>query len=162
MLRRLARTLAVTLSFCVLLTACQSHPWGLTTKQVNALKQEGFTLSDEGWVFNLSGKVLFSTDSEAISPQSAQVIKRITTTLVDVAIHNVILEGHTDTQGNASYNQKLSERRANSVRDEMISFGMPARDIKAIGYGQARPVADNNTSEGRSQNRRVAILIGAQ
>ena len=162
MLQRITRTLVAILCSCLLLTACQSNPWGLSSKQVSALKQQGFTLSNDGWVLNLSGKVLFSTDSEAISPESAVVIKRITDTLVNVSIHNVTLEGHTDTQGNADYNQKLSERRANSVRDEMIKFGMPARDIKAIGYGLARPVADNNTSEGRSQNRRVAILIGAQ
>ena len=71
----------------------------------------------------------------------------------------VIVEGHTDSTGSASYNKKLSKRRAEAVRDYFISKGMPADRVEAIGFGETIPRASNTTPEGRSLNRRVDIRI---
>ena len=70
------------------------------------------------------------------------------------------IEGHTDSTGPESYNQGLSERRANAVRDALVNSGISADRLKTVGYGETRPVADNGTREGRQMNRRViAVMI---
>jgi OOP family OmpA-OmpF porin len=70
----------------------------------------------------------------------------------------VSVEGHTDSIGSDVYNQKLSERRANAVRDYMVSQGIDSSRITTRGYGETRPIADNKTEEGRAENRRVEVI----
>jgi OOP family OmpA-OmpF porin len=70
-----------------------------------------------------------------------------------------VIEGHTDSKGSEAYNLKLSQRRAESVVRILIDHGINASRLKAIGYGESRPVADNNTEEGRQRNRRVVAVI---
>jgi OOP family OmpA-OmpF porin len=70
---------------------------------------------------------------------------------------SVVAEGHTDSIGSVSYNLKLSERRANSVRDYLITQGVPADRLEAKGFGKSQPVASNDTPEGRAMNRRVEL-----
>jgi outer membrane protein OmpA-like peptidoglycan-associated protein len=69
------------------------------------------------------------------------------------------VEGHTDNVGEPTFNQKLSQTRAEAVRDYLVQQGVPAASITAEGLGDADPVASNNTSEGRAQNRRVEIIV---
>jgi OmpA-OmpF porin, OOP family len=70
-----------------------------------------------------------------------------------------IAEGHTDSQGDDAYNQELSERRAGAVRQYLIeTYGIAADRLEAEGFGESRPVADNETPEGRQQNRRVELV----
>ena len=71
----------------------------------------------------------------------------------------MIVEGHTDSQGSAASNQDLSQRRAQSVRDYLVSRGIAADRITAQGVGPTRPIADNASAEGRANNRRVEIII---
>jgi OOP family OmpA-OmpF porin len=71
-----------------------------------------------------------------------------------------VIEGHTDNVNTAEYNQKLSEARANSVRQYLINhFGIKASRLTAVGYGLTKPIASNNTEEGRQKNRRVQAVI---
>jgi outer membrane protein OmpA-like peptidoglycan-associated protein len=74
-------------------------------------------------------------------------------------IRKVRVEGHTDSKGSDAYNIKLSQRRANAVRDYLIAHGVEADRLVAVGYGETRPVADNGTAEGRARNRRVEFTI---
>jgi OOP family OmpA-OmpF porin len=69
------------------------------------------------------------------------------------------VEGHTDSTGKPEYNQRLSERRADTVRDLLIQYGVPASRLSIKGYGMSNPVADNSTPEGRQANRRVQLEI---
>ena len=69
------------------------------------------------------------------------------------------VEGHTDSVGSAKTNQRLSESRANSVRDFLVDKGIGADRLTAIGYGEDKPIATNNTRSGRAQNRRVEINL---
>ncbi|MCZ7582429.1 MAG: OmpA family protein [Deltaproteobacteria bacterium] len=71
----------------------------------------------------------------------------------------VVVEGHTDNVGADAYNQKLSERRAASVRMYLIGKGLDAAKLNAVGYGESKPVADNDTPDGRQKNRRVEFII---
>jgi outer membrane protein OmpA-like peptidoglycan-associated protein len=69
------------------------------------------------------------------------------------------VEGHTDSVGSDDYNQKLSERRADAVRDYLTSNGISPVNIQAVGFGKANPVASNDTAAGRQQNRRVEMVV---
>jgi outer membrane protein OmpA-like peptidoglycan-associated protein len=69
------------------------------------------------------------------------------------------LEGHTDSVGSDEYNQKLSEERAEAVREYLVSQGVPGDTVTAAGFGKSKPVADNSTAQGRQQNRRVEMVV---
>jgi OmpA-OmpF porin, OOP family len=68
-----------------------------------------------------------------------------------------VIEGHTDSNGSAEYNQDLSERRAKAVREYLVSKGVAGSRLTAEGVGETRPIADNTNAEGRAQNRRVVL-----
>jgi OOP family OmpA-OmpF porin len=75
----------------------------------------------------------------------------------------VTIEGHTDSYGGDDLNQKLSEDRANAVRQYFIAnMNLKAEDVEAVGYGESRPIANNETPEGRARNRRIDIVIQTQ
>jgi outer membrane protein OmpA-like peptidoglycan-associated protein len=75
---------------------------------------------------------------------------------------STVVEGHTDSIGSDAYNQGLSERRANAVRDVLVEqHGIETSRVSAVGYGEARPVADNDTDSGRAINRRVEAAVEA-
>ncbi|HNN56987.1 MAG TPA: OmpA family protein, partial [Novosphingobium sp.] len=78
---------------------------------------------------------------------------------VSVDIHGAGVQGHTDALGSDEYNQKLSERRALAVRGELVRAGLIPAEVRAQGFGETRPVASNETDEGRAQNRRVVIVV---
>jgi len=142
------------------LTGCQSvPPKGLTPQQVAVLKQEGFELTDEGWAFGLSGKVLFGSDIETLNAASTEIVERIGKALVSVHIDKVRVDGHTDGSGRESYNQQLSLRRAKSVSKVLVATGMREENIQLRGLGSSEPVASNSTVAGRTENRRVSIVV---
>jgi outer membrane protein OmpA-like peptidoglycan-associated protein len=119
-----------------------------------AVKEE-----ERGLVITLSGGVLFrSGDSNLLS--SAEVkLDQVATALLAVKARNIIIEGYTDSQGSESYNQGLSQRRADTVRDYLVQKGYPADRIQSRGKGMGSPIADNSSPEGRANNRRVEIVI---
>jgi len=144
------------------LTGCQSTPQaGLTPEQIAVLKREGFAPTDEGWAFDLSGKVLFGSDLDSLNGPSQAIVERIGKALLGVGIEGVRVDGHADASGKAAYNQQLSERRAQSVAQALIGIGMPAQNIRTRGLGSTEPVADNRTSSGRTENRRVSIVVAS-
>jgi outer membrane protein OmpA-like peptidoglycan-associated protein len=71
----------------------------------------------------------------------------------------VRIEGHTDSLGDETANQQLSERRANAVRDAVLARGVDAARVEAVGYGETRPIADNSTPSGRQKNRRIELVL---
>ncbi|WLH12074.1 OmpA family protein [Pseudomonas hefeiensis] len=156
-LQRFAALLFITV---LALSGCQTPPQkGLTPAQVAVLKQQGFELTDEGWAFGLSGKVLFGSDVETLNPASTEIVERIGKALLGAGIERVRIDGHTDASGSPTYNEQLSIRRANSVSKVLIGVGMREENVQARGLGSSRPVASNDTVEGRTENRRVAIVV---
>ncbi len=104
--------------------------------------------------------VNFDFDKSNIRPDARPVLDEATATLKrepDSLI--VIVEGHTDSKGSDAYNMKLSQRRADSVRSYLVSHGLSSNRIKTEALGESRPVASNDTAEGRSQNRRVELHV---
>ena len=134
-------------------------PNGLTAAQVAVLKQQGFELTDEGWAFGLSGKVLFGSDLEVLNAQSREIVERIGKALLAVDIQRVRVDGHTDASGQEAYNEQLSVRRANSVVNVLTQVGMRPENIQVRGLGSREPVASNKTRAGRTENRRVSIVV---
>jgi outer membrane protein OmpA-like peptidoglycan-associated protein len=112
-----------------------------------------------GVVITLSGSVLFATGQSALLPIARQKIDEVGKAVKDQGFKSLLVEGHTDSQGSATKNDQLSQARAESVRQQLISNGIPADKIRAQGLGSSRPVADNNTAEGRANNRRVEIVV---
>lgn len=142
------------------LSGCQTAPpKGLTPAQIAVLKQQGFALTDEGWVFGLSGKVLFGSDVESLNPASTEIVQRIGKALLGVGIERVRIDGHTDASGKETYNQQLSLRRAKSVATVLTGVGMKEQNIQLRGLGSSEPVASNDTAAGRTENRRVSIVV---
>ncbi len=114
-----------------------------------------------GTVITLSGSVLFKS-SEAILNSSAHPKLNEVANAIKVSNRKITVEGHTDSRGKESSNQALSEARAQAVLAYLVSREVPQEDIKAIGMGASRPIADNKTPEGRANNRRVEIILGAE
>ena len=142
------------------LTGCQTAPpKGLTPAQIAVLKEQGFELTEEGWAFGLSGKVLFGSDLEVLNTQSQEIVERIGTALLGADIQRVRVDGHTDSSGKESYNEQLSVRRANSVVKALTKVGMRPENIQIRGLGSREPVASINTRAGRTENRRVSIVV---
>ncbi|MDX1451654.1 MAG: OmpA family protein [Oleiphilaceae bacterium] len=104
--------------------------------------------------------VQFPTNSAEITPASLSEIKRVADFMKQFDQTRVTVEGHTDDRGRAAYNKALSQKRADAVRTALINeFGVAADRVSAKGYGEEQPVADNNTVEGRAENRRVVAIV---
>ena len=85
-------------------------------------------------------------------------LAKITKILDDYKTINFVVEGHTDDTGSAAYNKKLSQKRADAVRDYLVEQGFPADKITAIGYGEEKPICPTKTKKCRQENRRVDIF----
>ena len=108
-------------------------------------------------------KLYFASGKDRILRRSFPVLDAVASILSGAPdILQVRVEGHTDSRGRDSYNQRLSQRRAEAVMRRLIAAGISAERLEAAGYGETRPVAENDTDEGRERNRRVEFLILAQ
>lgn len=119
-----------------------------------AVKEE-----ERGLVITLSGSVLFASGKSALLPAAQTRLTQVADALLATKERRLTVEGHTDSQGSSSFNQGLSQQRADAVRSYIISRGYPGDLIRAQGIGEDRPVADNTSAEGRANNRRVEIII---
>ncbi len=99
--------------------------------------------------------IRFEFDKATILPRSYPELNQFVKLLKDNPTIRVEIQGHTDSKGAADYNQKLSERRAEAVRNYFVSKGIPASQMITKGYGMTKPIADNATEEGRAMNRRI-------
>lgn len=107
--------------------------------------------------------ITFDTAKSIIKPEFENEVAKLATFMNQYADTVVTVEGHTDSQGSDAYNQKLSQSRADSVKAALITkHGIAADRVNAIGYGEAKPVADNMTAVGREQNRRVVGQVSTK
>lgn len=118
------------------------------------------TKEARGMVITLSGSVLFASNESTLLPAAMIKLNEVADALTKGnPDSNITVEGHTDSQGQKQYNQDLSKKRADAVRDQLVSRGVAQDRIKAVGIGSDRPIASNNTAEGRANNRRVEIIV---
>ncbi|HKO20477.1 MAG TPA: OmpA family protein [Acidobacteriaceae bacterium] len=114
--------------------------------------------SARGLIVNMSD-VLFDTGKYTLKPTTKISLAKVAGILLAYPGLKVQVEGYTDSVGGDEYNQKLSENRASTVKDFLVSQGVSASNITSQGFGKTDPVADNSTAEGRAQNRRVNLVV---
>jgi outer membrane protein OmpA-like peptidoglycan-associated protein len=123
-----------------------------------SVKQEA-----RGMVITLSGGVLFASSKSDLLPAAQSKLNGVAQTLIEQEPNaSLLVEGHTDSKGGESYNQDLSQRRAQTVRDYLVSRGIGADRVTAQGFGSSRSIADNASADGRANNRRVEIVVGPE
>ncbi len=101
----------------------------------------------------------FDTNSAKLKPSAYAELDEFAEFLIAHPEQKITITGHTDSRGEASYNQKLSEKRANAVKEYFINKGISADRMKTYGAGETQPIADNRTRDGRAQNRRVEVEL---
>lgn len=101
--------------------------------------------------------VNFEFDSERLTVNAKRTLQEVADRLLHHKHFQVEISGHTDSQGSAEYNQQLSERRANAVKDYLVELGVKADRLTTVGYGLTKPIATNDTAEGRETNRRIEM-----
>jgi len=126
----------------------------LAAASAGNIKQES-----RGTVITIPGSVLFASGKTALLPTAQTKLGAVADALKDQTDHKITIEGHTDSQGSDASNMELSRGRAQTVKDYLVSRGVPADNIKSEGLGSSRPVADNKSTEGRANNRRVEIIV---
>jgi outer membrane protein OmpA-like peptidoglycan-associated protein len=118
------------------------------------------TKEDErGVVITLSGSVLFKSGKSTLLTSAKTKLDQVVAALLSFGERNIVVEGHTDSQGTEGDNLILSQARADTVLHYLVKQGYPATLIKANGLGEGQPIADNDSTEGRANNRRVEIII---
>lgn len=125
-------------------------------EEVAKVKEEA-----RGMVITLDGAVLFVTGKTELAPIAQQKLSEVAKALNDIdPAKRIVVEGHTDSRGSDETNMELSRQRALAVRDYLVRQGVAEDRITAVGRGETQPLASNDTSEGRANNRRVEIVIG--
>jgi len=151
------------LVLALLLAACQSAPQGkFSPEQISAMRSQGFSEIPEGWMLGISEKILFGKNKSELTPESVATVQRMAKLLSSTGLRHARLDGHTDNYGDEKYNEALSLKRANAVADAWASgAGVARSNISTRGLGDSDPVQSNKTSQGRAENRRVAVVITA-
>lgn len=124
-------------------------------KQVQDLQTED---TERGLVLTL-GSVLFETGQATLQTGSQRTVEKVARFLNEYPERDILIEGFTDSMGAEEYNQKLSQQRAQAVRDLLVTYGVDASRVKTEGYGEQYPVASNDSAAGRQQNRRVEVVV---
>ena len=110
-------------------------------------------------IITLTGSVLFETDKYEVRPAATHRLDQVAQVLLAERGATITVQGHTDSEGSDKANQTLSENRAMSVRNYLVSQGIAGDRITAVGYGETVPVASNKNQAGRANNRRVEIIV---
>ncbi len=142
---------------------CWVH--GASDEQVVVVEEvvEEVVVAEPAEAVRVELDVKFDFDKAQVKPESYGDIKNLADFLTQYPQTTTVVEGHTDSVGSDAYNQTLSERRANAVRDVLVNqYGVGSDRVNAVGYGETRPVADNTSADGRAVNRRVEAEVEAR
>lgn len=120
---------------------------------------EDAALTDRGIMVTFDSDVLFPLNSSYLTDRAKSEIEKLVKLLDDYPGASLIVDGHTDATGTETYNQWLSEKRAESVKKYAVEKGLDESRVTTNGHGQTKPIASNATKEGREQNRRVEVTI---
>lgn len=128
---------------------------------LKSLEEIGKVKEDQrGLVITLSGSVLFTTGKTDLLPIAREKLEKVAEVLQQQDPNKkIVVEGHTDSIGTEAANMNLSQRRADAVREFLVSRGVEPDRISGVGKGESQPVADNKSPEGRANNRRVEIVV---
>ena len=113
-------------------------------------------------VIVLPGEVLFASGKSVLTATAREKLQRVVEAVLQQGEGAIRIEGHTDSQGSSTFNDQLSQRRADAVREFLVDAGVARDRITAMGRGESEPIVDNNTAENRATNRRVEIVVEKQ
>jgi len=138
-----------------------AQPVDQLMSQLEVLGQMGLMVEkkDHGVVVVMPGAMAFASGSSEVDAAAYEALDRVATAMTALSAAQASIVGHTDSTGSASYNQRLSEDRAEAVRAYVAGKGVDTARMSAVGKGEAEPIADNGTAEGRAANRRVEIMV---
>ena len=142
--------------------ACSSNKDGLADGAGSGFTSGGAATpgSAQDFVVNVGDRVFFETDSTDLTPTAVATLDKQAQWLNRYPNYTFLIEGHADERGTREYNYSLSARRAETVRDYLISRGVPSNRFKTVSYGKERPVAVCNDISCWSQNRRAVTVLG--
>ncbi len=112
-------------------------------------------------IFDENSGVNFATNSSSLTAQAKANLDQVADVFIEFPDTDLLVEGHTDSTGDAGYNMTLSQKRAQSVADYLRAKGVGASRITVEAFGETKPIADNSTAEGRARNRRVEVAVAA-
>ncbi|PCC98292.1 OmpA family protein [Halopseudomonas pelagia] len=127
--------------------------------QIRRLQDELKAKQTERGTLITLGDVLFDVDKSELKPSGVRDVQKLASFLNDNPERQLVVEGYTDSTGADSYNQQLSQRRAESVQRALTHAGVNSQRVQVVGYGEQYPVASNDSASSRSQNRRVEVTI---
>jgi outer membrane protein OmpA-like peptidoglycan-associated protein len=130
-------------------------------KLARALEGAQVSRVGEGIAVTFDSGILFPFDSSELTSEARSNLRKLADSLGAETRTNVMIVGHTDSDGRDAYNQQLSERRGQSAEDHLASLGVASSRLSVRGRGEAEPIASNESEEGRRQNRRVEVAIYA-
>jgi outer membrane protein OmpA-like peptidoglycan-associated protein len=116
-------------------------------------------VDERGTVICVPASSLFVGDAAELAPDAAHKLALVDEALDHSDGHSIVVEGYTDSQGDAASNRDLAQKRAEAVRAHLVARGAPADRVGAKGLGGVRPIADNGTAQGRARNRRIEIVV---
>lgn len=119
-------------------------------------------VGEDTLLVHFDNDVLFAVDSSVVDSDGRGALQDLAGVLDEYPKTAVIVQGHTDATGSEEHNQNLSERRASSVRNQLVNQGVDPDRLATMGFGESSPVASNDSESGRQQNRRVDILLRAK
>lgn len=132
-----------------------------TTQQIAALRADNFVQTERGWEFTVDDRLLFRTDDASIDHEQQSILAAMAARLIAVGIGHAEVEGHTDSTGSHSHNDRLSQQRAEAVASAFLISGFAPGNVRSSGLGKRFPIESNATASGRRENRRVVVLITA-
>ena len=135
------------------------HKMGKQAEELAQIPNTQVEVQEDKVVVTMDNSILFATNSSTVQPGSQGTLREIAQVMVKYPDTQIMVKGHTDSQGSEDYNQQLSDRRAGVVKNILISYGVPAHRITSIGFGESVPIASNDTPDGRAMNRRVEIEV---
>jgi choice-of-anchor C domain-containing protein len=157
-----AKDAATTLEFKSLTTSPQTG-FGAAVDNVSVVPENAPALvvreTDTEIQVQLGSEVLFDTGRFELKPAATSTLEALAALLAKRSTSTLAIEGHTDSVGSAQSNRRLSENRANAVRQWLVAKGIPASRITTQGFGSSAPVATNDTADGRQKNRRVEVRV---
>lgn len=125
------------------------------------LNKTGVSVTRDGdnLILNMPSSITFPVNQSTLKPDFVDVLDSVAEVLKEYKSTMIEVAGHTDSTGTDSYNQLLSQSRAQAVSDELVKHGVQAVRIDTVGYGETRPIASNDNEPGRQQNRRVELTL---
>lgn len=139
---------------------CEGRETKVVAKPVAApAKEVAPVVAAAPLVFSLGSGASFETGGSTLSDAGKAEIAAMVAQFEGKTVDSVLIEGYTDSSGDASFNQQLSEKRAEAVNAELVANGANPDKIKTVGHGEDNPIADNSTRGGRAKNRRVEIKV---